>query len=359
MKIIRNVFAFVVVITLAVSLWIGIQSWGFYRFLKQMPALYSLGLFENDPILGYRLRKEMKGWYVLPSLDSIPVFTCREGHRSSMPPIYSDSLFFLGDSFTFGEACPADSTFAFLSSEAIKRYAVNFGTGGYGLAQMWHIYANSKPGKTWIIQWSPWLAERAVRGRLDSKMVIVPSPMLMPVGDSFSFQPPAYHSALFPLSGSGALEPYRPAASRPKSFLSFLSGPGCKIYGTQLLGECSKLFNKTPNIEDAETIHDAFLKQLNQMAISRKDTVLILLIGYDYKESLKAEKKLSAICSLPVLNASAWLYQQTKGSDQDYEAAYMHWDSAHTTILDRHPNARAHRLISDTLVKSLTQILAE
>lgn len=251
MKIVRITIAFLLVITLGVFIWFGIQSWIFYRFLKQMPALYSLGLFKNDPSLGYRLREEMTGWYVLPSLDSIPVLTGREGYRiDSRNEHCTDSLFFLGDSFTFGEACPADSTFVFLSSRKLNRCVLNYGTGGYGLAQMWHIYTHSRPGKTWIIQWSPWLAERAVRGRLDSKMIIVPTPVLKPDGDTFSFIPPAYNSELFPLSTAGKLEPYRPQASRPKSFLSFIAGPGYTLYSNQLIGECSKFFKSSPNSND-------------------------------------------------------------------------------------------------------------
>ncbi len=317
-----------------------------------MPALYSLVLFENDPQLGYRLRKEMTGWYVLPSLDSIPVFTGREGHRiDNRNEPCTDSLLFLGDSFTFGEACLADSTYAFLSSRNLNRCALNFGTGGYGLAQMWHIYINSRPGRTWIIQWSPWLAERAVRGKLDGKMIIIPTPVLMPDGDTFSFIPPAYASELFPLSTASELEPYRPRANRPKSFLSFLAGPGYTIYSNQLSSECSKFFRSSPNTDDAEFIHDAFVRKLNKLAITRKDTIIFMLIGYSHRESLLEEKKLKRLSTFPILNASAWLYQQKDSmTESEYESRYMHWDSAHSNILDRHPNPLAHRLIADKVI---------
>ncbi|MFL6263469.1 MAG: SGNH/GDSL hydrolase family protein [Thermoanaerobaculia bacterium] len=104
-------------------------------------------LFQPDPASGYTLRPGFQGREIAQSKEfDVPVAIDGQGLRAqphAAPP--QPRVLALGDSITFGEGVPADSTYSAVLERALRVRVDNAGVPGYSSAQMLGRLRNSLP----------------------------------------------------------------------------------------------------------------------------------------------------------------------------------------------------------------------
>lgn len=125
-----------------------------------------------DEILGFKIIPNSKGFQTLNLGDDIPLIHDSRGFRvtgSGDTLCNVDNpvdILFLGCSFTYGYACHAEESFPYLVAKNKNLNYINAGVSAYSLSQMLILAKRLIPAhkpKYVVIQYSPWLTERATR----------------------------------------------------------------------------------------------------------------------------------------------------------------------------------------------------
>src|SRR5262249_38650613 len=127
----------------------------------------------------------------------------------------------LGCSFTFGDACPAEETFAFRLQSELAATVLNAGKCSYGMAQMVLLARDLIPRhKTHmvVVQYSPWLIDRSMACYLPSYYGVMPGPYFYGHDGRLEIASPVF--AWVPNDFSH----YRETPKSPGEFVSFAAG---------------------------------------------------------------------------------------------------------------------------------------
>ena len=341
------------------------KSIDLYRFFKSDVPHYSLSLFENNPRYGYKLISRSSGLYYQARDRVIPVYTNLLGHRitanifyDTLSPFSRIKLVFAGDSYTFGEGCVADSTFVFNADRDISSIE-NLGTGGYGYVQMIESLKEFLPDHTntnqIVFQISPWLGERCCRKYLDAGIIKVPVPYLYFADTDLDLHSPIYSSSLFAPTINSQLMSFRNSPASYTDFLSYLRHVAIPLYVNEGCHELSALVSSyPPPISQKEQAEIWALNELYKLRLKYKVDVYLLVIGYGAKEDPQYQNKYQSLIenySFRLINADSvlWNAPGINGDLSRYENTFMHWNSEHTLVIDRHPNTKSHSLISKAI----------
>lgn len=116
-------------------------------------------------------------------------------HTGYEKPLKRPVLLFLGDSFTFGHGVAAEETFPRIACRALAATCLNAANGAYGLAHMVvqarRLIPRFRPDLV-IVQYSPWLARRAIVRFAPTRGGKVPVPYLAKVDGRVVVIPPVF-----------------------------------------------------------------------------------------------------------------------------------------------------------------------
>jgi len=205
-----TLFVVFVILSAYFILSVGGRSYKLYSLIKSPEGRGWEGIVhEADPLLGYRPVPLAQGFEVLPDGKNVMrvVFNengCRVPHenygREPERKSSSPTLLFLGCSFTFGSACPAEDTFPFLLAERIGGTAFNAGVISYGFPQMIirarHLIPEIKPTFV-VLQSSPWLIFRGNSMYRPTRYGNVPVPYFTKDDNGYKIVPPVYPTNIF------------------------------------------------------------------------------------------------------------------------------------------------------------------
>jgi hypothetical protein len=175
----------------------------------------------NDPALGLAPVPGARGAHTFPIGPDLPMRFDENGFRvpadRAPEPDRRPLLLALGCSFTYGDATAAEETFPYLLGKAIGGTAKNAGVCGCGLAQMLLLARRLIPSlrPDWlVVQYSPWLTDRAMAPFAPSYEGRLPTPYF---AEDLSLQRPVFQSKLLDLD----FDSYRRTPKSAAEFLSF------------------------------------------------------------------------------------------------------------------------------------------
>lgn len=270
----------------------------------------------------------------------------------------------LGDSFTFGAYCVAEAAFPELLADRLGGTTLNAGFSSSGLARMEilaeRLIAQHKPD--WVVvQFSPWLAERAMRF-LASSQGVRPSPYyFVDESGNVQIQRPLFrwYNWYKILKDEGYLsdDPHAPKIG----FVHFFVKVGFPyfLYADYqlikvLLGMKSGIIPKP--MTDMAALNKTAYENISRHASNHgARMVIVRLSRYSDDHEQWANLKQSFEGS-PVLFVDAegeLIDNLVSNNREEYLKEYAFWYGNPPELVDSHPNPKAHRIIADTIARAM------
>ncbi|MET0551742.1 MAG: hypothetical protein ABW221_01815 [Vicinamibacteria bacterium] len=332
-----------------------------YSFLKSDDHRGLRGrLHRFDPELGYSARPGAVGFQLVPGSTPLPVSYDREGLRvaqghEARVPHKRPFVLTLGCSFTFGDATLAEDTYAEVLARRLDGTALNAGKSGYGLAQMLVLARRLIPRyqpDVVVIQFSPWLARRAMSGFANVTFGVAPVPYLTQDDDGrVAVVPPAFAATLFDLPFASFDRPDR----GPGEFLSFFFAAGAPLYVHDDVQTLRYRLRRGAGpfplpASDPERLNRAVYGEIVRLARGQGARPVIVRLSHALEIHHQPMRELSSDALLvdaqAALDAHATDYE-------DYQRRFAHWGGSTPTLVDPHPNAAAHLIIARQIARAL------
>jgi hypothetical protein len=356
------VFALVAGAAGAYAVTLAFRSWQVYAFLKSDHRGFRGRLHRADPELGYTARPGASGVQLLPGGAPQPVSYDLEGLRvplgqETRVPRQRPFVLTLGCSYTFGDATLAEDTYAEVLARRFGGTALNAGKSAYGLAQMLILARRLIPRyqpNVVVVQFSPWLAQRATSGFGHVTFGAVPVPYLTqdPEG-RVAVVPPAFSAALFDLPFFRFDRPDR----GPVEFLSLFLEAGAPLFlhdDVQALRyRLRRRAGRFPlPAADPERLNRAVYAEITRLAREQGARPVIVRLSHPLEVHHQAMRELSRDALL--VDAQARL--DARASDyEDYQRRFAHWVGSPPVLVDPHPNREAHRIVAREIARALLQ----
>jgi hypothetical protein len=323
-------------------------------------------LHQADDILGYIPIPNAKGFQTFPVGDDKPMAYDKNGFRIPSADTNQTNfksnfdILFLGCSITYGDACLAEETFPYLVAEGTKLSYANAGVCGYGLTQMLilaeRLIPKYKP-KYVIVQYSRHLIIRGTSLFAPFYFGHLPNPYLRENGDSFEIVAPLFKTKIFDLD----FETIKAKSLRSSYFntiIPFILKDDWLALNSKIkLGILKK---PTSNYSKAELFS---YSRIIDIAKANNSNVIILNLynNLDHNNNINLPFSFKELKSQPgvfLVNVDSLLYDNLKrGNLIDFGKAYYHFyiDGTDTIFVDRHPNALAHKIISQSIIKTINK----
>jgi hypothetical protein len=339
---------------------LGFAAWDASRLYDQLidPNVGWRGtLHRADPELGYALVPGASGAQLLRGAPDVPMAVDPSGFRVPVAARAADAparplVLALGCSFTFGDGVAAESTFAQRVGELLGGSTINAGVGGYGLAQMLLVARRLIPAyrpDVVLVQYSPWLVERALQTRAPITTGEVPTPYFAGSRKELRLAPPRFQAAVF------AMDAGRHRAERWSwsGLASFLARDGLPLVVHDRLADLVETVATWRGTAPAPTTDpDAVIayvyRDIARLARRSGASLVVVALGIDARP-LAVPRAVRATGAL-VVEANASLRRRLAvATDEAYRDAY--WQKrAVPPYFDAHPNERAHGAIADAIV---------
>ena len=353
------------------------MSYSFSRQIDQLYNHYKSGsnlqgrVFEADVRLGHHGVPNSHGFhsYIVDTTHKqIPIYLDRLGFRAVAPPnavMPNASLLFLGCSYTWGDFCPAEKTYAYRVANDLGAQYTNAGTSAYGLAQMLllarQFIPKQKP-KVVFVQYSPWLADRARITFFPSAFGVMPFPFIYRKANGFDIHPPFFESSLYQQESVDFKQ-------TPSSFLdkmTFIWQIGLPVVAVDYFKQKWAFLQMDFGIEPRAEVNNQAIERYayDEIAsICQKNgakLVVVNLGGFGYDESRFNNhydrtrfQKTVTNKNLTFVDADSALRAGLR-SHKEYEK-YLLWDheGRDSVMFDNHPNANTHRLIARQILLKL------
>jgi hypothetical protein len=333
---------------------------GLYTFLVSEEGPGRTGAYHQaDDEIGHTQIPNSRAFRTFTMGPSVPVVCDQDGFRVPLTDTLKVNtpndvdILFLGCSFTYGDACHADSIFAHLVGEELEFKYINAGVCAYGLSEMM-VVANKlipkyKPKYT-IIQHSPWIVPRAMELYGPAYYGSLPHAYFSKTeSGSYQVNAPIFKSQIFDLD---------PIAIRKKYNDRFVKFTWDVIipfylkedfYYAKTLVDLHLLKKISPPANNVEGVKNYAYDSLIDLATKNGSTPIILKIGFsDHSPDTGWKNSLSTI-----VDSDAWLMEYLKSSEtHEYAREFHHWHNTGAELIkiDHHPNTKAHAIIAKSIV---------
>ena len=341
------------------------RSFVFYNQLKKPIRGLSGQVYRSDTLLGFTPVPGARGAHVLPPQPDIPIYYDTEGFR--VPEGYAKPdgesrarplVLALGCSYTYGDACSAEDSFAWLVSEKIGGSVINAGVCGYSLAHMVLLARRLIPffrPDYVLIQYSPWLIDRAQSYFAPSFYGRVANPFFFSSSETeVSIHPPVFMPVVFNLP----IDRYKKSPRNFSDAVSFLISVGLPLHvyeDFKMLEYHLKRYIGflPPPARNKSSIIKSAYSEIIQLAHSYGSKSLIIVLGDGIKPVPIPNELLSI--KVTVVDAYAALMNRLPEQTTEYYAHdYVHWDNSNPPmVIDAHPNPFAHKLIAEAIIQNI------
>jgi len=347
---------------------------GLFYYARTNQRGWTGGIHRLDAELGYVTAPNARGAEILGVGPDIPVRHDDDGFRI---PVAGDPdagasrarpmLLTLGCSFTYGAANPAEDTYSYLVGQYVGGTARNGGVSGYGLSQMIirarRLVPKLKPDYL-IVQYSPWLAERALNPFAPAYFGKVPAPFFYWRGGRLGLHRPLFDSITMDVP----LERYRGSTKSVANFASFFLNVGLPLLAHDdvhmaLYGAGALLGTSPPPIRRRDfaeflgihrhEVERFAYQEIAKVARTTNTKVVAVIIGAGEPGPVA---DIFPDDFLIVDAQSALRRRLPDGKPQTYQHAYGHWRGVPAQLIDGfHPNAAAHRIIAQEIAAKINE----
>ena len=317
-------------------------------------------VYVNDDVLGYKQTPFSRGYRLLGDKDIIiqhddKGYRIPIGYQHPKEPVGALTL---GCSVSYGDACWAENTFAYLLSKKTSTDYINASVSGNGLSQM-VINAEKiipeKHPKYAIVQYSSWLANRSMtyyQKFLGGKFPI-------PYFSDKGLEEPVFS----PKGLSAPLGAFRYTPKNTWDFLKFYLrvSPYVMYQDFQSLWVSFKAslgFVNKPSV-DRDKVEEYGYDRIYQVC-KKNNTKMILWTtgtGFSVPSKLPPASVLNNPDIIKVYIDSLAMRLHPTTNLMDYQKIYGHWylpkGSKDSVFADGHPNNYMHSLIADEIYKNM------
>jgi uncharacterized membrane protein (Fun14 family) len=346
----------------------AVRTVNVYNMTKTNQSGWKGNIHIADSVLGFSPIPNSQGAQVYPVGSAIPVKYDQDGFRV---PIKTNQVLHhprplilsLGCSFTFGAATLAKDTYPVLVAQSLQGTSKNAGVCSYGLAQMLllaeRLIPLQKPDYI-LMQYSPWLVDRATSPFAPSYYAKLPSPYFYEKDDEFLLHPPVFLMKVLELP----IQPYRDTPKSISDALSFFWNIGFPLFLYDDLHILKYIVDNltgaipTPTNSKKELIKYIY-KRVNDIAKENGAKLVIVALGNNVNPV--EVKGLSFPPDALFINAQEILRKQVNINhngdlnNNNYRKDYAHWRGNPPKVIDTHPNERAHKIIADAIVATILE----
>lgn len=279
-----------------------------------------------------------------------------DGHARGGPPD-RPVLLALGCSFTFGSSVLAEETFAWRVAGELDAICHNAGICGGGAAQMLQRARELLPRErpAWVlVQYSPWLLERGRLPFAPTYIGRVPTPYFARTGGGVELLPPAWPTLVFDLP----FDRFRSTERGPLDFLSFFRSVGLPLCFHDDLGRArTALARITGPDQDPATdaeVEAAVYPEIARLCREHGARMVIVWLDARPLDGIPEESLVLRSLDAPVARCGERLAAELP------ERTRRAWNQAYTLVrgdpprsIDPHPNAHAHALIADEILRTI------
>jgi len=335
----------------------------FYSYVKSNQRGWSGKVHEAHKELGFAPIPNSRGSETMPIGPDVPMRYDKDGFRIPIedrlnPKNIHPVVLTLGCSFTYGAATHAKNTFPYLVGNYIGGSTKNAGVCSYGLSQMVIIAKRLIPRHTpdyVIVQYSPWLVKRAVRPFAPSHYGKTPNPYYAGE-DTLAIKLPVFQAKIFELP----IDNYRNSQEGFFDFFSFLGNVGLPLFlhddfhmTAYTLATALRLTDR-PTKNRSAVIQHAY-GEISKVADQNGAKLIIVILGEDH-QPVSVQKDLLPNNAIVVDAQSALLKRLPTIDKQSYQREYNHWRGDPPSLVDGHPNEKAHRVIAETIVTQIVEL---
>jgi hypothetical protein len=355
---------FLITVVSITIIYVGVTTYRtkqFYTYVKTNQRGWSGKVHEAHRMLGFRPIPDAEGAEVMPVGPPVLMRYDKDGFRVPIVDIFTPEnvhpmFLALGCSFTYGAATHAKDTFPYLVGKYTGGGAKNAGVCSYGLSQMViiakELIPQHKPDYV-IVQYSPWLVERAVRHFAPSYYGKIPNPYFIQ-DDNLKINPPVFQTKVFALS----FDYYRNSQVGIPDFFSFLLNVGFPLFLHDDFNMAAYTINKVLRLEKRPTknlsavIHYAY-NEIFKITVANDAKFIIVILGED-QHPVPIPKDLFPPEAL-IIDAHGELISRLPAPDEhSYQKRYGHWRGDPPSLVDSHPNEYAHKVIAEKIVSQIT-----
>jgi hypothetical protein len=338
------------------ALRVGKKSLDLYEHTKRAGRGWVGDVFRPDAELGFRPMENGRGAETFPVGPDIPVWhdihgfriPVRQGYLHKRPYVLG-----LGCSFMYGATCDAEDTFVWRVGEALGGRGLNAGCCGWGLTEM--VLRGAGEIARWspeyvLVQYSPWLVDRAVSAFAPTYYSVVPQPYWVDMrhGGGIRIERAPFMPLVLDLG------PWRHTPRSRREFVRFLGAVGFPLYAHDDWGMmwCLGGAMRRATKDRRAVIRDSYLL-LADACTDAGSTMIVVVLGHNGQAvSVPAE-----IDQVHVVHAQhAMIAALPRAGHRAWPAAYGMWRGNPPELIDNHPNERAHAVIADAVLGHIADI---
>jgi hypothetical protein len=361
----KILFSAITLTTLVVFLYAAIvvaRTYPIYHGLKHRARGWEGRLFTVDPTLGFAPIPNSRGAEIFPIGPEIPARFDGEGFRvptkdaDAIPNRHPDAIT-IGCSFTYGVACLAEETYPYALSQLLDIKCINAGVPSYGLSQVLILARRMIPRyrpRYVIVQYSPWLVARSQAYFAPAYYGKVTVPYFAESkSGALSIRPPIFEEWVTDLPVSE----YRETPAGVFDFSSFLFRSGAPLF---LHDDLNVLLHRLKRVTgrrrrataDGQRVFDEAYGEIARICVENQTKLIILVLGLSIDRSDR--HAIDKIHNAVFVDAqTAMIESLPEATDEAYSRAFRHWRGDPLVLVDPHPNARAHKIIAQTLAEAI------
>lgn len=274
-----------------------------------------------------------------------------DAHERALPLVLA-----LGCSFTYGSSCIAEETFPFLVGERLHGTGLNAGVCSYGLAQMLILARRLIPKhrpEFVLVQYSPWLVQRSRSGFAPVYIGLLPTPHFVDGQDGrVVLAPPEFESIAIDLP----LGEYIHSPRSALDLVSFTLRVGLPLYVHddvhRLVHHLRRKLRMVTKPAGEETIVQYVYTEIATLcAASGSKMIVVVLDDADPAVSFQAPNSLKELGCPLAYGTNALRDHLAEKTPAAFAREYEHWRGDPPELVDEHPNAKAHAIIAEEIVK--------
>jgi hypothetical protein len=336
-----------------------------YEYMKSGQRVLEGKMFANDALTGFAPIPCGEGTQLNQGYET-PVKFDQRGFRIPVGgdcyrPLNRPLVLSLGDSFAFGHGISAKDTFTRLIALGLNGTDLNAGMPSYGLAHMVlqaeKLIPQYKPDYC-LVQYSPWLADRALTVYGTSYPAKLGQPYLArDRSGNVMLSPPLFRTITFDLP----FYRYHNERRGAPEFLSLFKNVAAPMIihddMVELEVDAKLMAGAAPKplpLKDRQAAVDFAYRRIEK--ICAENNVKMVVVEIFLPDLSYPNLKLPTLDRAIIVDTRPGLFSHlSENTNEAYYLAYGQQAGNPSKVVDKHPNELAHRIIAEQILNAISR----